>query len=180
MPYLTAAVVLVGLLCAANTVLMLGVVRRLREHEARLPAAGGFPSLGLPPVGAVLPSFSAVCTTGERIGSADLPLPAVIAFFDVGCEPCQEKAPRFADEATSLPELNVLSVVVGEPGAMSAALELAGPVVVEAEEGGVSRAFGVRGFPAMCLVDENGRIAESGGNLSLPGSAATLRKAARR
>ncbi|MBG0821548.1 redoxin domain-containing protein [Planomonospora sp. ID91781] len=166
MPYLTAAVVLVGLLCSANTVLLLGVVRRLREHENRLPPPAE-PSLGLPALGSALPSFASVTTAGEPVTSANLPLPAVVAFFDVACEPCRDKAPRFARELSDHPGLNALAVVIGEAGAMSATLEAACRVVVEPSDGTLVRAFGVRGFPAMCLLDERGVVVQAGQDLGL-------------
>ncbi|WP_433187804.1 hypothetical protein [Actinoallomurus sp. CA-150999] len=44
MPYLVAAVVFVGLLCAFDLILTLAIVRRLREHAARAFGHPAFPS----------------------------------------------------------------------------------------------------------------------------------------
>ncbi|MBB5964617.1 hypothetical protein FHS22_003901 [Planomonospora venezuelensis] len=126
-----------------------------------------------------MPSFTALSTTGGPVDSDFLPLPAVIAFFDVGCEPCREEAPRFARQAVARPELNALAVVVGEAGPMSAVLEESCLVVVEPAGGSVAEAFGVRGFPAMCLLDERGVIAATGSDLTVLTSA-PVRPGARR
>ena len=59
MPVVLAALVIVGMLCALNLILTLGVIKRLREHAALL--AGGPPTIA---VGEAIGEFSARTVQG--------------------------------------------------------------------------------------------------------------------
>lgn len=92
MMFLTAAVVLVGILCAADLFLTFAVVRRLREHTAELERLAGLASSGrggYDPsvlVGRSLPEPAAAGTGQSRL----------VGFFDANCSTCFEHAPEFA------------------------------------------------------------------------------------
>src|ERR1041384_1123039 len=92
MMFLTAAVVLVGILCALDLFLTFAVVRRLREHTTELERLAG---MALPGSGGSAP--------GVLVGRS-LPEPAavgagqsrLVGFFDSNCSTCFEHAPEFA------------------------------------------------------------------------------------
>ncbi|MFB4314951.1 hypothetical protein [Actinomadura sp. 21ATH] len=158
MPYLAAAVALIGLLCVLNLVLTLGVIRRLREREAG-PARHAGPQPGLEP-GERIGDFTATTTEGEEVSRAGLI--GLVGFFSAGCEPCHELAPRFARLATGLPRL---AVVTGDDPELVAVLSPAVRVVVEEHDGTVSGAFRNTWTPALFLVDGEQRVVAAGGGL---------------
>ena len=60
MPYLIAAVVLVGAIAVLNLLLTMAVIRRLRRNEANMP---GMPMMDTgPAAGSPLPEFTASST----------------------------------------------------------------------------------------------------------------------
>jgi thiol-disulfide isomerase/thioredoxin len=110
-------------------------------------------------------------TAGEQLTRSAL-RGALVGFFSPTCVPCKEQAPRFAERAAALGRDRVLAVAVGTPDAtreLVALLEPAARVVVEIDGGSLQQAFQVQGYPAMCLLDGDGRIAASSSTLdSLP------------
>ena len=62
MPYLVAAVVLLGVLCVVNLLFTLGILRRLRAQATWTPT----PVVALSP-GSTVGEFSARTTTGEPV-----------------------------------------------------------------------------------------------------------------
>ncbi|WP_412543948.1 TlpA disulfide reductase family protein [Longispora sp. K20-0274] len=165
MAVLIVAVVLVGVLCLLNLFLSLGVIRRLREHTAaleELSAGGRRPGIIMDAGGTVGP-FSAVATSGATVSGDLLGGRALVGFFSPSCEPCKEQVPLFVAYAREF-DGTVLAVAAGaatEVGDLVATLDGVGHVVVEADNGPVQRAFGTRGFPAMCVVDA-GRVTAGG------------------
>ncbi|MGI5418326.1 TlpA disulfide reductase family protein [Actinomadura luteofluorescens] len=158
MPYLIAAVVLIGLLSALNLVLTLALVRRLREQGAAHRGHAG-PPMALGP-GSQIGDFTATTTEGEPVSPADLP--ALVAFFSANCAPCHELAPRFAELTTGLPRL---AVVTGDDPELVAVLSPAVRVVVEDHDGAVSSAFQNTWTPALYIVDGGHRVVAAGGRL---------------
>jgi len=96
MMFLTAAVVLVGILCTFDLFLTFAVVRRLREHTTELERLAG---LALSGTGGYDP--------GVLVGRS-LPEPAaagagqsrLVGFFDSNCSTCFEHAPEFVAMAS--------------------------------------------------------------------------------
>ncbi|MCF6471904.1 TlpA family protein disulfide reductase [Nonomuraea sp. MG754425] len=160
MEYLAAAVVVVGLLCMVNLLLMVGVIRRLRKLAAR-PAYGLPPTDGLA-VGERMPEFAATTTAGEPISHDLLGGPALVGFFTPGCEPCQELLPRFVARAREF-HGQALAVVVATSAedAAEEAEHLAGVarVVVEEPGGALQDAFSVSGYPTVYVIDADGAVA---------------------
>ncbi|MEV6926139.1 TlpA disulfide reductase family protein [Dactylosporangium sp. NPDC051485] len=168
MPFLVAAVALVGLLCLLDLLLTVGVVRRLREHTEQLAllAAGAGGGGGALPVGATVPAFEAVSTAGERIALDD-PDGTVVGFFSTTCAPCEQMLPDFVDYAASLPggRSRVVAVLVGEEGEGSvkaAALAGVSRVVTEPRPGALAAAFGTSTFPTVYVVSPDRSIVVSG------------------
>lgn len=167
MPILIAAVVIVGVLCLLDLLLTFGVIRRLREHTEFLRARQPFadrPVIGLDPGQA--PEPFTVMTSDE----VPLSYPAglrVAGFFASFCSACPERVAPFLAyvRANGIPRDDVLVVLLpgddGPPEYMSRLAEVA-QVALETEDGPATKAFGVSGYPAFCLLDANGAVITSG------------------
>jgi thiol-disulfide isomerase/thioredoxin len=165
MVYLTAAVVLVGLLGLANLLLLVGVVRRLRKLSAQLPEM-----VNGPEPGEKIPSFTALTSEGDPISAESLMgTPALIGFFSPSCAPCRQLLPEFVERAgrTSDP---VMAVVVsgGDDDAAAEFERLAAVAQVVREEphGPLQKAFRVSGFPTVITTDATGTVI--GSDVDLP------------
>ncbi len=75
MPVVLAALVIVGMLCALNLILTLGVIKRLREHAALL--AGGPPTIA---VGEAIGEFSVRTVHGDPLSDRSLGDETLVAF----------------------------------------------------------------------------------------------------
>ncbi|MGV9249092.1 hypothetical protein [Streptomyces sp. NPDC003710] len=156
MPYLIAAVVLVGALCLFDLLLTVGLVRRLRTQRVSHASADESSSEGMLPVGGVVGSFETRTVDGRPLLSRDLGSGTVVVFLSPGCPPCHEELPRVAAALTAVPPDGAVAVVVGgaggDPDTEQMVKELApvARVVHESDTGPMSEAFGVRAFPVMC------------------------------
>ena len=165
MPYLIAAVILIGLACAANLLLTFGVIRRLK-------AGAGTPSAdhGLPPtlpVGSPLPTFAADTIDGARVDNTTMAgSRQLIGFFSTSCASCKDRAPEFLAYAAAegFDSRRTLAIVQG-PAAhtaefvrahLDAASSLS--IAVEPEDGPLARSLGVVAFPQFYLVDADGHL----------------------
>ncbi|MEO3816529.1 hypothetical protein [Plantactinospora sp. B24E8] len=168
MPYLVVANVLLGIVAVANLIFTYGVIRRLREHTSRLDTLASGPAnsdIMLAP-GAQPAPFEPVLTTADEPLDRDaLVGTTLVGFFSPSCAPCREQAPRFVERATAAGPGRALAVAVGTPETVHDLVTLLEPVarvVVEVEDGPLHRAFGVQGYPAVCVLDGDGRIGASG------------------
>jgi thiol-disulfide isomerase/thioredoxin len=168
MPYLIAAVVLIGLACAANLMLTFGVIRRLKA-AADLGAAAG-PGRGMPPllpVGGQLPAFRTQTVGGGRLDNAALAgARTLIGFFSTQCEPCREHAPDFLRYAAA-EKIDPERVVAVVQGTVDQTSEFVGSclrggadvmVVAEPDGGPVAKSLGAVAFPQFYLVDGDGTL----------------------
>lgn len=154
MPYLVAAVIVVGLLCLVNLVLTLAVIRRLRAHTLRLAELGPTrPSMVQP--GTSIGDFSATAVDGQAVSRAFFSGPSVVAVFSTDCASCHERLPEFTSYLADTRPERVLAVVAGDPDeARQFTRELpSATVVLEPMGGPVSRALQVAQFPSFYLVD---------------------------
>ncbi|WOX25875.1 hypothetical protein [Streptomyces solicathayae] len=155
MAFLVVALVLVAALCVFQLVLVLAVLRRLREHETRFEqlARSRGPMDAYDPnelVGRRIPELAAH-TGGE---------PRTVGFFSVGCEACHEQAPEFV-AAAGVGDAS--AIVVGAPADELTGLLGGVPVVVTGEEAdGLMRAVDVKAFPTFLRVDGDGVIVRAG------------------
>lgn len=162
MVVLTAAVVVVGVLCLLDLLLTFGVIRRLREHTELLSVRPGadLPVIGVN-VGEAPAAFTGLGTDGAALsGPAGL---RMVAFFSSFCSICPKRVPVFLDylRANQVRRDDVLAVVVGpadEPVPYLDRLAEAALVCTEPEDGALARAFKVEGFPAFCLLDTDGAV----------------------
>lgn len=167
MPFLMAAVVLVGAVCLLNLLLTFGVIRRLRLHTAQLEKLGsggeGLVDDAMPSPGDTVGKFTATTVDGEPVSLDRLVGQTLIAFFAQGCDVCEETIPAFVDYAQSFPGgrrqvLAVVSGVAAEVTEMINDLDPVARVVVEEHTGPVTEAFAMRAFPVFCLVDSTGTV----------------------
>ncbi|OKI81715.1 hypothetical protein [Micromonospora sp. CB01531] len=169
MPYLIAALLLVGALGALNLLLALGVIRRLREHTKLLDAlyeyvgatrtaAPGEGARG-PSAGDVVGEFTATTVDGLPLAPDLLATPTVVAFLSPDCGGCREQLPELLDWARGQDRQRVLAVVdgrSGDPADLVEALNPVAQVVVEAVDGPVANAFRVQAYPLFCVLGEGG------------------------
>ncbi|MBB5857683.1 TlpA family protein disulfide reductase [Amycolatopsis umgeniensis] len=180
MSILTAAVVLVGLLCVLDLLLSFGIIRRLREQNEALKnvrqQAFPEPDIALP-AGATIGAFSAVTAGGTELSNADIDgSPALVGFFSPGCEPCKERMPQFIEYATRF-EGKVVAIAAGseeETADMVVRLGEVAEVILELDGGVVHKAFGASGYPALCLVNGDRTMLASGWEMSALPTPATL------
>src|SRR5262245_21052140 len=125
MQFLTAAVVLVGALCAIDLLLTVAVTRRLRQHQTALAELRRH-AMPRPPSflahGAGLPRFAAITVDGEAVSQETLAEGrTAIAFLRADCTPCRDRVPELRELAATTPEARTLAVV---GGGVSAAAEI--------------------------------------------------------
>lgn len=160
MPILTAALLLVGALCALDLILTLGVIKRLREHTDLLANSGG---MGAPALaaGEEVGAFTATTMDGEPLTGEQLAEDTLVAFFSPTCGPCKETMPKFVQYAPTVPggRDRVLAVVVGEPDEAAGPVGALSPVarvVVENVDGALGEAFKVKAYPTVLKVGRGG------------------------
>jgi thiol-disulfide isomerase/thioredoxin len=158
---LTAAVILVGLLCLLSLLLTVGVIKRLRDHTAILAAMRAMAGIE---VGDEVGEFQVVSVDGEPLSRESLGEDSLVAFFAPHCKPCAVAVPEFIRHAEASPghRGERLAVVVGEPeesAAMAAELRQVARVVVEQPLGALSTAFRTSATPTVLRVgtDRSGR-----------------------
>jgi hypothetical protein len=149
MPYLVAAVVLLGVACLLNMLLTMGILRRMRADAGR-PAAAALPfELG---PGSPIGEFTAVTTDGEPVDHDALT--GLVAFLSADCPSCHDLLPGLVERARRLHRDDVLVVVGGnDPETVRALSPVARVVAAEADGGPVARAFRNTWTPALYLVD---------------------------
>lgn len=154
MPYLAAAVVVLGVVCLLNLLLTVGIVRRLRSQT-------GAPDLFELGPGSAPGMFAAVTTTGDPVSHDTLA--GVVGFFSAGCDSCHELLPSFTARARELGRDNVLAVVGGGDEELVRALAPVARVITAEPDGGpVARAFRNTWTPALYLVGEDHRVIATG------------------
>src|SRR5437763_1300358 len=86
MPFVIAAVVIVGVIAIVDLLLTYGVVRRLREHTRQLTALGAGATAGLMAAkGSAVCEFSAADTTSASPSRAPFTRSTLVGCFTPGC-----------------------------------------------------------------------------------------------
>jgi hypothetical protein len=164
-------VVLVGLLTVLNLGLTVGVIRRLREHTELLSnqtkTAPAYQVMAAK--GEQVQPFSAVTVDGDTISQTELlAAPTLVGAFAYGCTSCEERRPAFVEFAKGFPggRDRVLAVLVGGEDDLTAERAMLEPVarlVLQDEPGvGMTKALGVKGYPAFAVFDAYGAVLTSG------------------
>jgi hypothetical protein len=160
--FLTGVVVLLTVVSAVHLLLTFGLVRRLRDLQARLSAlASSTPDVMTLRVGDRISQYAGLSVDGF----------ALWGFFSPQCDACHERIPEFR-AAAAAHHGSVVAVVVRDGGDVdSLVAELDGAdrnghrVVVEDPSGPMTEAFGVHGFPAFAYVDPDGTVRYRGFDL---------------
>jgi peroxiredoxin len=172
LPYLAAAVGLLGALCLINLAVLILVIKRLRAYLEELASRPR--GMQRMPVGTQISGFTATTATGSAVSLSDLTgSRSVVAFLSVSCGPCRTQLPEFKEHVRGVPggASQVLAVLIARDsaGAAEFAKELAGlaTIVVEAPRSGpVQDAFNsegsVFGYPSFFALDERGKVEASG------------------
>ncbi|MFD4830550.1 TlpA family protein disulfide reductase [Streptomyces uncialis] len=169
MAFLVVALVLLAGLCCLLLVLVLAVLRRLREHETRFErlSAGAVDEFayydGAELVGRRVPGFA---------GHPDA-APRLVGFFSVGCGTCHEQAPPFIASAS---ERDASAIVLGSPADEMTGLLEGVPRLIVGEEGDtLAKAVGIKVFPTFVEVDGDGVIVRAAVDMAeLPAAAPAL------
>ncbi|GAA4920965.1 redoxin [Stackebrandtia albiflava] len=163
MPFLIAAVVLVGAIAVLNLLLTMAVIRRLRKNES---AMSPMMESG-PPKGSPVPEFTAEATDGTTVTAASFAgQSAVMAFFSTTCSACKPAVPRLVAhiDANGLKPQQVVAVINGEGDEQAEFTELLkdkATVVWESEMGEVTAAFTVSAFPTFVHIGSDGKVDKS-------------------
>ncbi|MFI6485737.1 TlpA family protein disulfide reductase [Nonomuraea sp. NPDC050663] len=177
---LSTAVVVVGALGGLNLLLMLAVLRRLREYDEKW-ARAGMDNLAehrlVPPPGTRIADFTATTLDGDEIalrdsaGVSGVGGPLLVGFFSIGCPACHEELPRFVEYAGTAPggrEQNLI-VISGSAAEATGIIEVVSPmarVVVEPTDGPLMTAFNVQGWPAFVVLQRDGTVQNSAGGIA--------------
>ncbi|MDA0632226.1 hypothetical protein ACQEUU_00555 [Nonomuraea sp. CA-218870] len=171
MSVLWAALAIVFVICLLNLVLTIAVIRRLREHTELLNRGGGQhpgqEEITLP-AGSRVGEFSAVTVDDRTLTREDLRPGMLVAFFSPRCPTCEEEKPAFIRYASGLPggPDQVIAVLLGTPEELAGLREELGEVariVIEPDvDGAMSTAFALRGYPAFCLMGQDGVLQVTG------------------
>jgi hypothetical protein len=147
------------------------VIRRLRHHGELLSAGAGDGRTAAEPVmltaGEKPDDFAATTTDGQAISRDTLTAGTLAGFFTAHCMPCKERVPEFMSRVSALPRGRdqSLAVVIGDDAdsdELAESLAAVARVVREKPGDPVATAFGVRGYPALCVLDDDGTIRASG------------------
>jgi hypothetical protein len=156
MRYLDAAVILLGVLCLVNLLVMVGILRRMRAAADWHPG----PLFTLGP-GSAVGEFSVITTTDEPVSNDTLA--GMVGFFSAGCEACHELLPAFLERAREMEREKVLAVAgAGDEETVRALAPVARVVVAGLDGGPLARAFQNTWTPALYMVGDDHRVVAVG------------------
>jgi thiol-disulfide isomerase/thioredoxin len=158
-----ASVLVLWALLIVMVVLLLAILRRLREHEADLAQFRPPPSLM---AGEPAPDFTATTLDGVEVsrtaaGGGD----TVLAFFASGCSACKQHLPGFRRVAAAARGRGAQVLAIIEGNAETAEPILAGlerevpAVLAPFEESSLIPDYRVRVFPTYVAIDAGGTVA---------------------
>jgi thiol-disulfide isomerase/thioredoxin len=163
MPFLVTAVVLLFVLCLVNLTLTFGVIRRLRQPGAPIPAARRTAD-HLAMAGSIVGAFAVRTVDGTPMSPAGFTAPTLVGFFAPGCAPCADLLPAFLAVAAHREALAVVDDGTDDTDYVTR-LSAVAPVARAEQAALLIEAFRVTGFPAVCLVGPGGVILDTGAHL---------------
>jgi hypothetical protein len=175
MPYLAVGLALLTVVSLFHLLVTFGLIRRLRSAPAPAtpPAPPEPPGTVMPAVGERPGDFAATTTDDEPVSAATLHGRTLVGFFTATCPACRDRIPEFVDYATTViaDRNQVLAVVVGEgtdADDLGQTLTEYARVVREASPGELVKAFGVRGYPSLGLLDDGVMVVSGFGFTEFP------------
>lgn len=179
MVFLYAIIAFIGVISVINLLLILGVVRRLREQNEPASVAHSSDDPALLSPGSMVGDFAAVDLDRRHVSREQLADRTLVGFFAVGCASCQESLPHFVAAARAHDDDRdqVLAVIVGGSDGAGAQpfvqpLSPVARVVYQEVDGPLPEAFSVRAFPSFFVLDSSGRVRASTSNVeTLPATA---------
>jgi hypothetical protein len=179
MSYPAAASVLACVLGVLNLVLVMGVIKRLRDLAQSAPIDR--PKVTIGP-GERPEPFAVEAVDGTVIDAAGL-AGSLIGFLSPDCSACHERLPQFLAYAEAMGRDRTVAVLVGTPDELADLALQVRPlarVVMEPTSGPVATAFSTIGYPAVALLDGDGAVSHSGTSFAtFPKAAQLAREAAR-
>lgn len=159
---MSAGLVLVGVLALGEMLLIVLIARRVRELERKQAFSERLPWLS---PGTAVPAFETTAVDGDAVSLDRLRgRHSMVGFFSVGCGPCREQAPVFAEHAAA-DDGPALAVVIGNADEAQGLVDiLAGQAIVVREKmtGPAARAFSAHAFPSIYLLDPQGKVLAAG------------------
>ncbi|MEU9510864.1 TlpA disulfide reductase family protein [Micromonospora sp. NPDC048170] len=172
MPTLVSAVVFLGAFCVLNLILLIGVLKRLREHAQQLASVNG-PSSAVA-LGTEIGEFTVRTVDDRPLSRESLDGETLVGFFSSTCAPCKETMPKFVAHAERYPggRDRVLAVVTGDPARVAdfiAELRVVAQVVTNTDGDKLADAFQITAFPALLHVspDAESRLVVTANQLAL-------------
>jgi hypothetical protein len=156
----------ISLLSLLNLLLILGIIRRLREHESRIrdmsmrnDSQWQLPDL-IPSVGESIEEFTAKTVDGAIIDQRSV-FGGTNIFLDASCDSCHDRIPDIINWAKGGKREKIFAFVNGrdeDKADIIAALNPVAQVVSDAFQLHVTKSFRVRKFPAYLTLDSAGII----------------------
>jgi hypothetical protein len=161
MAALTAVVVALSIAVAANFLLLLAVVRKLRLQRPAPPSV-----VDLPRVGMKAPAFAVRDSDGRSIDDGFYPKPgeAVVAFLSDDCPPCERVKAELARDPIAGPFLAFVQTASGgsQQTEFAAALARTGARTVLLKQGSdIPGRFSVSAFPTLLKLRDGIVVASS-------------------
>ncbi|MFC0006837.1 TlpA family protein disulfide reductase [Micromonospora siamensis] len=182
MPILWAALAVVGAICLVDLLLTVGVIRRLREHTELISQLNRQPSVQgeiTKPAGSEVDTFQVTTIDDRPLTRDDLRQGMLVAFLSPRCPACEEQRPAFREYLSRHPggRGEAVTVLLGTPADVAELVDelkdLTQLVIEPNTDGPLSAAFALSGYPAFCLMGQDGVIAVTGFQVDVLPEAAT-------
>lgn len=166
------AAVFLGVVCLVNLLLLLALVKRVRQHDEQLARQSRLPPVPRVPAGSKAPDFTATTITGETRSLSDLLAGprGLIAFLTPHCAPCRAYVSELKKYAAANPDgpSQVIAVIIGSPAetaGLASELKDSVSVVIEPMSGALQETFSVTSYPTFVVITKDGRIGARGPHL---------------
>jgi len=162
MALLVVGVVLAAALGLLNLMIVLSIMRRLRERAEVPTDSRRAPII---PAGLTVANFATTTVSGAAVSRAALTGPTLVGFFEEDCGPCDAALPRFVATAGAYRKARVLAVVIAADDNpetnLVARLRQVGDVVREQRGSTLQAAFRVAAHPVFAVVEPGGVVRSS-------------------
>ncbi len=168
MPYLAAAVVVVGVLCVLNLLLTVAVIRKLRAPSAARASTAAADALPQP--GTIIGGLDATDVTGRLVDDTWLRGTKLVIVMSATCSACVTQLAGAEAYAGAFPGGRdaVLIAVTGQGGHSAeiiSALSGLGRLITGPSAASVAATFNVSGFPGFVLLAD-ARVRSAGHSVS--------------